>query len=977
MKNDNDYNVIVPLNPSDFPEYNDVLKYICNESQDKNIDVTDQQIVERGWEFYESGDLQWTDRTDKNPSPVELFFLNWLPYYLMKTGQKEKAAQALTDFSFLMQRLRYGAVERVVLDYILFEKELSAVSPQCAAYMDVVRSASHLLRRDRAKNPAYKIMLQVAMGIADDCPVTQAAQRWLTPENSDSPCDWFWMSKVNRPKEYHPSPIKIIIEKNMGNSVKIHPNGDVISIGEGDNRFFDGHRNYWGVDFDNKKNRIRIWDIETGVCKAVLEGHTDMVRSVRILKSGDIFSFSDDNTMRNWSSDGVCKAVLKGHDKKISGVSIMRSGDILSWSNDDKTIRIWSPDGVCKTVIEAVADWVIELQSGDILSWEWDNSLIHIWSPDGTRKTTLESPDNRVHSVLELRSGDILSWYYNVLYLWSPDGVCKAILEGHTDGIKGVLELLSGDILSWGTDNTLRIWSPDGSCKAILKGHTDWVTEAMELKSGDILSWSWRDDKTIRLWSPDGACKATLEGHTDDVRGVLELRSGDFLSWEGIDNVLRLWSPDGECKAVIDGYADDIYDIKELPSGDILLWGSDKTLCVISLNIACKTPLDGHSNMVNGIMELKSGDVLSWSRDHTLRIWTPDGITKAVLKGHTDYVLKAMELRSGDILSLSTDKSMRLWSPDGVCKAVFGGHPGGRLFSALELQSGDILSWNWFRPMRLWSPDGVCKAILKVPFYEREDDSKSGNIFSRIWNRLFRSRKPESDNYIGLEDQMFGAIELKSGDILTWSSDNVLRIWSSKGRYKASFSGHSREIDSALELKPGVILSWDYEESRVWSVKGVCKAVLEGAYNPEAKELPSGEILLRLKDGYLYILSSDGECKKEIKNDDPQFDSYNALFQNNQPHETLDIEIEEIGDSDEHSRRFNKKPIAQWNCIGRGPSLLSAGRLYIHYGSCNRVDFLKLNYGSHQSVSFEQAKQFLNGDIKESDFVSYVPKSTN
>ena len=134
MKNKNNNTVIAPLNPADFPEYDNVLEYVRNEIQDNNIEVTDQQIVERGWKVYESGDLQWTSRTDKNPSPVERFFLNWLPYYLMKTGQKEKAAQTLTDFSFLMKRLRYGVVERVVLDYILFEKDLRFLSTDCAVY---------------------------------------------------------------------------------------------------------------------------------------------------------------------------------------------------------------------------------------------------------------------------------------------------------------------------------------------------------------------------------------------------------------------------------------------------------------------------------------------------------------------------------------------------------------------------------------------------------------------------------------------------------------------------------------------------------------------------------------------------------------------------------------------------------------------------------------------------------------------------
>ena len=602
------------------PFHKSVRDYCFDRSKSFYVfpDEAEEDFANRGLELYKSGALQWTTRTDEKPNALQRFFLNWLPSHLMNANKTKEAAATLSDFAFLMKRLRFGNVERVLQDYILFRSKLDRISKDSDAYFDVICSAAHYLRRNSEDDPANKIMLQIATEVADDCPVTLAAESWLNPETGDSPCNWFWLNKVKRPKEYQPNPCKLVIE-NAGNHAIFLSNGDALS---------------WGTD----DNNLRILSLETGVCKAVLKGHTDHINGAREQSSGDILSWSNDKTIRLWSPDGTCKTVLEGHIDEVNGAIELHSGDILSWSRgincNDNTLRLWSPDGTCKAVLEGHTDEIrgaTELHSGDILSWSYDCTM-RIWSPDGTCKAVFEGHTSLVRDVTELHSGDILSWSYDcTMRIWSPDGTCKAVFEGHTSLVRDVTELHSGDILSWSYDCTMRIWSPDGTCKAFFEGHTSEVRGATELHSGDILSWSGGincNDNTLRLWSPEGTCKAVLEGHTFWVNGATELHSGDILSWS-CDHTLRLWSPDGTCKAV----------------------------------------LEGHTSEVRGATELHSGDILSWSFD-TLRLWSPDRTCKAVLEGHADLVYCATELHSGDILSWSADDTLRIWSPDGTCKEV-------------------------------------------------------------------------------------------------------------------------------------------------------------------------------------------------------------------------------------------------------------------------------------------------------------------
>ena len=965
------------------PFHKSVIDYCFN----KNVsfifyvdpDEAKKHFAQTGCGLYESGALQWIKRTDETPDIAQRYFLNWQPSHLMNANMKEDAASVLSDFAFLMKRLRYGNVERVLQDYILFRDALKGVSQASDAYFDVICSNAHYLRRNREDNPAYKTMLQIATEVADDCPVTQAAERWLNPEEGESPCDWFWLNKVKRLSNYRSNPCKLVIE-HAGDYVILLSNGNALSCGEG--------------------NYLRIWNLETGECIAVLRGHTSRVSGAIELQSGVILSWSEDKTLRLWSPDGTCKAVLEGHTDHVNDAIELSSGDILSWCGgpgcEDYAMRLWTPDGTCKALLKGHTKSVrgaIELNSGNILSWSWDHTL-RLWFPDGICKAVLEGHTSMVKCALELRCGDILSWSWDhTLRIWSSDGICKKILKGHTSRVNGALELRSGDILSWSDDNALRIWSPDGECKAILEGHTGWVIDALELRSGDILSWSMNGD--LRLWSPDGAFKTVLEGHSGIVNGAIELRSGDILSWND-DHTLRIWSSDGICKAVLVGHTRRVKDAIELDSSKILSWSGanvswfgdgDHTMRLWSPDVECKAIQEEHANTVGNVIELRSGDLLSRSggllcKDNTLRLWTPDETCKAVLEGHTDWLWDAIELSSGDILSWSWDHTLRLWSPDGACKKVLEGHPSS-VKTAKELRSGDILSLSDDGTLLLWTSDGTFKEVLVGHSNKINDiiELRSGDILTCSSDKTLRIWSPDGICKAILEGHtgsVEGAIELRSGDILSWSHnlflyhDHALRIWSPDGTCKAILEGHTDGVKGAIELSSSDIASWSDDKTlRIWSPDGTCKEVLEGYTDviKDVKELRSGDILSWSDDRSMRLWSPDGTCKEIIDYDNPQFYWYSSYFFPERVHEQFYAIKTVWGIQLQH----DFKHLIRWNSPACDFRFVGGGRICVWYGRF--VKFLQLNYGNHMSISFDQVHQFLAGEIDESKLVVYAPKS--
>jgi GTPase SAR1 family protein len=88
---------------------------------------------------------------------------------------------------------------------------------------------------------------------------------------------------------------------------------------------------------------VRLWEVESGRCLRVLEGHTGRVLSVAWSPDGRrALSGADDMTVRLWEVEsGRCLRVLEGHAGRVWSVAWSPDGWRALSGADDKTVRLW------------------------------------------------------------------------------------------------------------------------------------------------------------------------------------------------------------------------------------------------------------------------------------------------------------------------------------------------------------------------------------------------------------------------------------------------------------------------------------------------------------------------------------------------------------------------------------------------------------------------------------------------------------
>src|SRR2546423_718008 len=162
----------------------------------------------------------------------------------------------------------------------------------------------------------------------------------------------------------------------------------------------DGKRALTG----SSDSTVRLWDMETGHCLRVMEGHTGQINS--IAWSADqrrALSGSYDNTVRLWDVEtGRCLRVMEGHTSHVERVAWSADQRWCLSSSWDRAMRLWDVEtGRCLDVLEGPSNSTI-------------TSLA--FSPDGKRVLSGNSSNDKK------------------VRLWDVEtGHCLRVMEGHTN----------------------------------------------------------------------------------------------------------------------------------------------------------------------------------------------------------------------------------------------------------------------------------------------------------------------------------------------------------------------------------------------------------------------------------------------------------------------------------------------------------------------------------------------------------------
>jgi WD40 repeat protein len=220
---------------------------------------------------------------------------------------------------------------------------------------------------------------------------------------------------------------------------------------------------------------VRLWDMHTRECVAVLEGHKDWVKSVAFSPDSHLLaSASRDNTVRLWDvvkrRAASSMHVLRGHTDCVNSVSFSPDGRQLASGSHDHTVRLWS---------------VPECVPGPVLQHAYFVNCV-AFSP-------------------VVGSNMLASGGYSIMSLWDVSGTRQQPLRelhGHSRWIPSVAFSPDGSqIVSVSGDKNVRLWSvASGKLLKVLTGHSDTVRCVAFHPNGKQVA-SCSRDKTVRIWT--------------------------------------------------------------------------------------------------------------------------------------------------------------------------------------------------------------------------------------------------------------------------------------------------------------------------------------------------------------------------------------------------------------------------------------------------------------------------------------------
>jgi WD40 repeat protein len=465
---------------------------------------------------------------------------------------------------------------------------------------------------------------------------------------------------------------------------------------------FDGHSNrVWSVAFSpNRKllvsgsadSTIRLWELDGEKNSTIFQGHTSEVQTVRFSPDGGLIaSGGNDRTVRLWEvASGKCLRILSGHTNDVESVAFSPDEKLLASGSADHTIRLWNiADGQCLKIIKGDLDWVWSVAfspDGKLLASGSSDGVTRLWDVEsGTCRATFYGHTNRVYSVAFNPEGTLVASGSSdtTIRLWEvAGGKCRNILQGHLNLIKSIAFSPNGNLLASGSpDQSIRLWEIEsGQSIRIYQGYSTRINSAVYSPDGKWLA-NGSDDNTIRLWEVAGSSLYRTLQTTNFVKSIAFSPNGKLLASGGADNLIRLWDvTSGTCLKILQGFPSWIWSLAFSPDGQTLASGGNDHRIYL-WDVAggnCFKMLEGHTNFVKNVVFSPDGKWLaSGSNDYTVRLWDiAGGHCLNTLEGHTNQILSLAFSPDGKWLaSGSNDNTARLWETvGGQCLKILNGH---------------------------------------------------------------------------------------------------------------------------------------------------------------------------------------------------------------------------------------------------------------------------------------------------------------
>ena len=229
---------------------------------------------------------------------------------------------------------------------------------------------------------------------------------------------------------------------------------------------------------------LRLWEVPSGRCLRVLEGHGSDVNAAALSRdgrwalSGSGEVVTGEMLLRLWDlGTGTAVRDFVGHEAEVSAAAFRGDGALAASGSADATVRLWDvASGGCRHVLKGHGGWVRSVAftpAGDkVLSGSMDHT-VRVWDVEG--------------------------------------GGCERVLEGHGDNVYGVTVSPDGrHALSASRDRTLRLWDlVSGATVRVLEGHED-VVRSVCFSGDGRWALTGGEDRTVRVWDvARGGCAWT------------------------------------------------------------------------------------------------------------------------------------------------------------------------------------------------------------------------------------------------------------------------------------------------------------------------------------------------------------------------------------------------------------------------------------------------------------------------------------